>query len=80
MTFHIDIERKTFIDAVFQVSVAPARTFAQQDFLCSGPAVTVRQIFARKIREHRNLYIYDIQLYGIVGTCRTFMTLSHTKL
>ena len=57
MTFHIDIERKTFIDAVFQVSVAPARTFAQQDFLCSGP-VTVRQIFARKIREHRNLYIW----------------------
>ena len=59
MTFHVDIETDTFFDAVFQVSVqGPARVFAQQDFLCSGPAVTVRQLFARKIREHRNLYIW----------------------
>ena len=73
MTFHIDIERETFYDAVFvrtavikrehsltlffKCQSRPARAFAQQDFLCSGP-VTVRQIFARKIREHRNLYIW----------------------
>ena len=69
MTFHIDIERETFYDAVFKCKKRPARAFAQQDFLCSG-LVTVRQIFARKIREHRNLCAWHY---------RTFLTLPHTK-
>ena len=57
MTFYIEIERETFYDAVFKCKKRPARAFAQQDFLCSG-SVTVRQIFARKIQDHRNLYIW----------------------
>ena len=89
MTFHIVIERETFFGAVFQVSVAPSSRICSTRFPLLGSychSQTNICTCARKIREHRSLYMwhcrymknfYDTVTHKIVRH-RYIETVSHT--